>query len=371
MDRLFVPVFDTRPQFVAIEAEIRAAVDAVWERSHFILSTEVKAFEREFAAYCGVDHAIGVGNGTDALELALRAVGVGPSDEVVTVALTAPFTALAIAAVGAVPVFVDVDPETLVMDPDECARAIGPATRAVVPVALYGRPCDVGRLREMAGDLPIVVDAAQAHGATWQGQRSNALGDLAAFSFYPTKNLGAYGDGGAVVTTDADLASRIRQLRAGGMGEAYRSEELGRNSRLDEVQAAVLRVKLRHLDMWNARRRTIARRYDRELTGVRLQPPADDSAHHLYVVRSSQRDALATALSAKGIGSKVHYPWPLHEQPAFQGRSRVVGELTHTVQACDEVLSLPLYPELTGEQLNRVIEGVNTSAAELQGAPTP
>ncbi|MBM4436656.1 MAG: DegT/DnrJ/EryC1/StrS family aminotransferase [Actinobacteria bacterium] len=364
MPRPRVPLFDTSPQYATLAADVQAAIDQVFATNWFILGEQVRQFEIEFAAYCGAAYAVGVGNGTDAIELALRAVGVGPGDEVITVGLTAPFTALPILALQATPVLVDVDPATLLLNAAALEAAIGPRTRAILPVNLYGRPCDLAAITAVARGrgLPVVTDCAQAHGAAIDGRRALALGDIAAFSFYPTKNLGAYGDAGAVVTDRADLADAVRRLRNGGMAEQYRADVPGRNSRLDELQAAVLRVKLPRLDGWNVRRRTIAARYARELRGIAPPPDVPGHVYHLYVVRAPARDALAARLAEQGIGTKVHYPWPVHLQPAFIGRCRVPLPLTHTEQACREILSLPIYPELTDEQVDAVVAAVNAFA---------
>ena len=361
MAEIRIPAFTTGPQLASIKGEIDAAIQRVLASGWFILGDEVRAFEGEFAGYCEAGHAVGVGNGTDAIELALRAAGVGPGDEVITVAHTAPFTSLAILAVGATPVFVDVEDETMVMDPSLIQAALGSRTRAILPVHLYGRPVDLGRIGAIAAQagIPVIVDAAQAHGASVDASRSAALGDVAAFSFYPTKNLGAYGDGGAAVTDDPEIAERVRRLRSGGMSAQYRSDLPGRNSRLDELQAAILRVKLNHLDRWSDRRRAIAARYDEAIRSVRPPDPHDGHVQHLYAVRSPDRGALAGHLAERGIGSGVHYPWPLHRQDAFAGRCRISGDLTITERCCREVLSLPLYPEMTDGNVEAVIAAVN------------
>ena len=361
-----IPVFSTARQIAALDGEVQAAIARVFASGMFILGEEVRAFEREFARFCEMGEAVGVGNGTDAIELALRAVGVGAGDEVITVAHTAPFTGLPVLAIGATPVFVDVQEDTMLLDPAGVEAALGPATKAILPVSLYGRACDLNGIGRVVGGagVRVVVDAAQAHGASSGGSRRAALGggpagSVAAFSFYPTKNLGAYGDGGAVVTDDPDVAEAVRRWRGGGMGEAYRSDEQGRNSRLDELQAAILRAKLPHLEGWNERRRAIAARYGEGLKTVRTPADCPGHVHHLYPVRTADRDALKSHLAERGIGSAIHYPWPLHRQGAFAGRCRVVGTLENTERCCDEVLSLPLYPEMTDGEVAEVIAAVN------------
>jgi len=361
-----IPVFSTGRQVAELEGEIRAAMDRVMASGWFILGEEVRALEREFARFCEAREAVGVGNGTDAIELALRAVGAGAGDEVITVAHTAPFTGLAVLAIGATPVFVDVEEETMLMNPAEIEAALSPATKAILPVSLYGQACNLKRIGRVAGGagVRVVVDAAQAHGASSGGSRQAALGGgpggpVAAFSFYPTKNLGAYGDGGAVVTADPEVAESVHRWRGGGMGDAYRSDQPGRNSRLDELQAAILRVKLPYLERWNERRHAIAARYGEGLRTVRTPADGPGRVYHLYVVRTPDRDALQAHLAERGIGAAIHYPWPLHRQGAFGRRSRVVGTLENTERCCAEVLSLPLYPEMTDGEVDQVIAAVN------------
>ena len=353
-----VPFNDLRPQYAAIRAEIDAAVAGVLARGWFVLGPEVEAFESEFAAYCDARHAVGVGSGTEALHLALLACGVGPGDEVVTVAHTAVPTINAISLTGARPVFVDVDPDTCTMDPSAAAAAITPRTRALLPVHLYGHPVDVAPLRDLARrhGLRLIEDAAQAHGAAYHGTRVGTLGDLAAFSFYPTKNLGAYGDGGMVVTDDAALAERVRLLRNYGQTDRYHHQIEGLNSRLDELQAAVLRVKLRYLEGWTAARRERAERYTARIQRARAPREASWARHvyHLYVVHVPRRAAVQQALAAAGIDTLVHYPIPAHLQPAYAHLGVARGSLPVTERLADEALSLPLYPELPMDQVERV-----------------
>ncbi|HKR65360.1 MAG TPA: DegT/DnrJ/EryC1/StrS family aminotransferase [Thermoanaerobaculia bacterium] len=339
-------------QYASHRDDIRAAIDRVLEGGRYILGPEVEAFEKEFAKYCDVDHAIGVGSGTEALHLALAALGVGAGDEVITVAHTAVATAVAIRLCGATPVFADIDPDTYTIDANDTARLITSRTKAIVPVHLYGRPANLDAIAKLG--VPIVEDCAQAHGATYNGKRVGSIGVIAAFSFYPTKNLGAIGDGGAVVTSDAELAKRVRLLREYGWAERYVSHIEGWNSRLDELQAAILRVKLRTLDDDNAKRRALAQRYDAALGP---NGPRDDGhVYHLYVIASDQRDALQAHLRERGIGALVHYPVPVHLQPAY--RAMNARPLPHTERAAQRVLSLPMYPELTNEDQQLVIDAV-------------
>lgn len=361
-----IPPFDLTRQYANLKGEIDAAIARVLESGHFILGEEVAAFEREFAAACGVAYAVGVGSGTEALHLALSACGIGPGDEVITVSHTAVATVAAVELVGARPVLVDIDPVRYTMDPARLEGAITSRTRAIVPVHLYGCPADLAPILEVAQrhDLVVVEDCAQAHGALYQGRPVGSWGHIAAFSFYPTKNLGAYGDGGAVVTNDATLAERARLLREYGWAERYVSHVKGLNSRLDELQAAVLRVKLRHLETWNERRRQIARLYterlgDRDQTLVLPYEPKDvRHVYHLYVVRHSQRDALRAFLRERGIGTLVHYPMPVHLQPAYADLGYHAGSLPDSETIAREVLSLPLYPELRDDEVVAVADVV-------------
>jgi dTDP-4-amino-4,6-dideoxygalactose transaminase len=363
-----IPFVDLTRQYENIRSEIQAAVSSVLERGRFILNGEVASFEREFAAQCGVAHAVGVGSGTEALHLALAACGVGPGDEVITVSHTAVATAAAIGLAGAKPVFVDIDPASYTIDAARLEEAITPRTRAVVPVHLYGCPADLAPVLEVAQrhNLYVVEDCAQAHGAQYQGKCVGAWGHAGAFSFYPTKNLGAYGDGGAVVTGDPALADRTRMLRQYGWQERYISRIQGLNSRLDELQAAVLRVKLRFLEAWNERRRRWARLYTGSLArgalGLPVEPEGATHVYHLYVVRHARRDELQAFLRSRGIGTLVHYPVPVHLQPAYCHLGSAAGFLPATETAAREVLSLPLYPELREDEIAMVCEAVNAWA---------
>jgi dTDP-4-amino-4,6-dideoxygalactose transaminase len=351
-------------QYLAHQAEIDAAVLGALARGWYILGQEVKSFEAEFAAYLGVRFGVGVGSGTEALHVALAACGIGPSDEVITVAHTAIATIAAIELCGATPVLVDIEPEYYTLDPRLVEKAITPRTKAIVPVHLYGQSADLDPILMLARQhgVRVIEDCAQAHGALYHKKRVGAWGALACFSFYPTKNLGALGDGGMVVTDDPVLAERARLLREYGWAERYVSHLRGWNSRLDEVQAAALRVKLRYLDGDNATRANLAAKYDEGLADASLILPhrRPDSAHvyHLYVVRSSRRDELQAFLKARGVGALVHYPVPVHLQPAYVGRLPGSDNLPETERAAREVLSLPIYPELRQTECQAVIKAM-------------
>jgi dTDP-4-amino-4,6-dideoxygalactose transaminase len=360
------PIPQTSPQasYFTHKAMIDSAIQRVLESGWYILGKEVEAFEREFAAYIGVSQAIGVANGTDALELALRAGGVGPGDLVFTVSFTAVATVAAIELVGATPVLVDIDPVTCTMDPSclEVALAHPPAgkPKAVIPVHLYGQPADMPAILELAQrfGLYVIEDCSQSHGAKLNGRMTGTWGDIATYSFYPTKNLGALGDGGMIVTARSGLAERARSLRQYGWQRRYISEIPGCNSRLDELQAAILRVKLGYLEAENTRRIVIAARYTTALAGSGLTLPVCRTGarhvYHQYVVRSARRDALQSHLLSQGIGTLVHYPSAVHRQPAYQGRVPVDGSMSHSEGAAAQVLSLPMYPELSDEQVDSV-----------------
>ena len=370
-----VPMVDLKAQYARIKEEVDAAIASVLGGAHFIKGEECGLFEQEFAAYCGASHAVGVANGTDALIVALRAYGVGPGDEVLTVANTFIATGEAIFLNGARPVFVDTDPATFTMDAALVEKAITPRTRVILPVHLYGHPADMTAILAVAArhGLPVLEDAAQAHGAEVEGRRAGALGHAACFSFYPGKNLGAYGDAGMVVTNDREFAARVRQIaNHGGGANKYDNVVVGTNSRLDTLQAAVLRVKLRHLDRWNAERRERVAAYDRALAGVPglVLPPeraGARSAWHLYTVRSDDRDALQAHLKAEGIATAVHYPRPIHLQPAMAPAGGRPGDLPVSEASSREVLSLPLYPELPLDAVARVARGVRTALSAVSG----
>ncbi|MBI4771352.1 MAG: DegT/DnrJ/EryC1/StrS family aminotransferase [Chloroflexi bacterium] len=360
-----IPQADPGAFVRAHRAEIDAALARVLDSGCYILGPEVAAFEAEFAAFLGVAHAVAVASGTEALWLALLAAGIGPGDEVILPSLTASATAAAVVGAGATPVFADVRPADLTLDPDRLPAALSPRTRAVLPVHLYGNPANLPALADFCAGhgLPLIEDCAQSHGATLGGRLTGAFGALAAFSFYPTKNLGALGDGGAVVTPDPELAERLRLLRQYGWQERYSSAVHGWNSRLDELQAALLRVRLAHLPADNARRREIASAYRRGLDPGRFPAawpaPGAGGAFHQYVVRVRDRAALQGHLARRGIGAGVHYPIPCHLQPAYARYGQGPGSLPVAEGACREVVSLPMYPELTDEQVERVVAAVN------------
>lgn len=355
-----IPVINLNEQHASIRAELDDAIGRVLAKGTFILGGEVEAFENEFAEYCGVAHAVGVASGTDALQLALLACGIGTEDEVIAPSHTAVAVVAAIEMTGAKPVLVDIELERFGLDPGAVAAAITSRTRGILPVHLYGCPADLAPILDMARPKNILVleDCSQAHGAMYRGRKVGAWGDVAAFSFYPTKNLGAMGDGGAVVTNDAQLAERLRLLRQYGWKERYVSQIKGMNSRLDELQAALLRVKLRHLDHWNLRRRKLADLYLELLSGTDLVLPGqpEDSEHvfHQFVIRHPQRDALQAYLRAQGIQTLIHYPVPVHLQPAYANLNPVDRALSNSEIAGREVLSLPVYPELTEAEVRRV-----------------
>jgi dTDP-4-amino-4,6-dideoxygalactose transaminase len=359
-----VPLVDLRVQYQALKEEILAAVSDVFEGMQLFLGPNVRAFEEEFAAYCHAQHAVGVGSGTDALVLGLRAADVGPGDEVITVSHTFFADTEAIALVGATPVFVDVEPDTWNLDPTKLEAAITPRTKAIIPVHLCGQPADMAPIMEIARrhKLFVLEDACQAHGADYRGQRVGSIADGAVFSFYCSKNLGGFGEGGMVTTNDGQLAARLRRLRDHGSDRRYEHAEIGTNARLDEVQAAILRVKLRHLDDWNARRQANAAASAEALAGTGLELPTvrpnRTHVYHLYVVQGPRRDALKDHLGERGISTGVHYPIPGHLQPAAKPWGKGPGSLPVTEQLARRVLSLPMYPELSREQIAYVADAV-------------
>jgi dTDP-3-amino-2,3,6-trideoxy-4-keto-D-glucose/dTDP-3-amino-3,4,6-trideoxy-alpha-D-glucose/dTDP-2,6-dideoxy-D-kanosamine transaminase len=360
-----VKMFDYVEQYESLHDEIRTAIERVLRSGQLILGPEGKAFEEEFAEFLGGGGAcVGVNSGTDALAIALRALEIGPGDEVVTVANTAVPTVSAIRMAGATPVFCDVDPRTCLMDQEDLTRRLTDRTRAVIPVHLFGNVVDVPRLREAFGRRPIrvVEDCAQAHGARLHGQMAGTMGDIGAFSFYPTKNLGAYGDGGLCWTGDPALAKKMRMIRMYGFDGRYYSEIEGVNSRLDELQAAILRVKLRHLPEWIERRQALARRYDGELRASAQPVEAGNAvkhAYHLYVVRVPDRDRVRAELGARGIDTGIHYPHPIHLMKGYEFLGCKPGSLPQTEALAPRLLSLPLYPELLEEDVRRVCRGLN------------
>ncbi len=365
-----VPFLDFRSHVAALRPEVDAALACVLESGFFILGPEGEAFEKELAAAFGAKDAVGVANGTEAIQLALEAIGVGAGDEVITSPMTAAFTGLAVMRSGARPVFADVDALTLNVAPDAVARAITPRTKAILPVHLYGHPCDLDPILELgrARGIPVIEDACQAHGARYRGKTVGAISGLGALSFYPTKNLGAFGDGGAVLVDDPETAARLRQLRNGGQTDRYHHETPGLNSRLDEMQAAILRVKLRHLEAANEKRRALATRYHEALAGVVEMPKEQHYAravYHLFVIRHAKRDALMAALKERGIGTLIHYPIPLHVQPAFATLGGRHGDFPVTETAAERILSLPMYPELSDRQVTDVCEAVHDAVRSL------
>ena len=361
-----IPFLDLSRQYKQLEREVNAALTRTLARGIYILGPEVEAFESEWARFCGVSGAAGVGQGTDALALALIAAGAvrpGRNDEVITSPLTAGYTALPIRSAGGVPVFCDIDAHTLTVDPNSIARAITPRTRAIVPVHLYGQLADMPAIMEIAArhGLIVIEDAAQAHGATLGGKRAGSFGHAAAFSFYPTKNLGAFGDGGAVVSTDPKLVDRVKILRQGAHELAMQGSTIGQNSRLDEIQASILRVKLVHLEDWNERRLLLAGRYNEAFAGTSMELPLvqvpGSHAYHLYVVQTERREAFRLHLSHRGIETMIHYPFLVHSQPLFsQTGSR--SKLPVAESAAQKIVSLPLYPELRDDEAQSVIEAV-------------
>jgi dTDP-4-amino-4,6-dideoxygalactose transaminase len=363
-----VPLLDLKPQYAAIRDEIGDAIERVVESQHFILGPEVGALEEEVAAFCGAPHAIGVSSGTDALLVALMALEVGAGDEVVTTPFSFFATAGVIRRLGARPVFVDIDPATFNIDAVAAVEALGPRTRAVLPVHLFGRCADLDPLLEACRDrdIPLIEDAAQAIGASdAHGRHAGAIGDIACFSFFPTKNLGGFGDGGLVTARDAELARRIAILRVHGMEPRYYHQSIGGNFRLDALQAAVLRVKLRHLPVWTEARRRNADRYREMFAAAGLTPDTvvlpDDVEGHVYnqfVIRAPERDALRAHLTASGIGTEVYYPVPLHLQQALEGLGHVPGDFPASEAASAEVLALPIYPELEPAAQQAVVDSV-------------
>jgi dTDP-4-amino-4,6-dideoxygalactose transaminase len=352
-----------------IASELNEAIHRVLRSGRFILGQELESFEAEFAAYCGVSHCIGVASGTEALQLALLACGVGPGDEVITAAHTAMPTALAIAATGATPVFVDIDPQTYTLHPDQLAEALSPRTRAILPVHLYGHCADMDGILEFAGrhKLYVIEDAAQAHGSSYNGRKAGSTGHMGCLSFYPSKNLGACGDAGAVVTSDTELAAQLRRLRNYGESRKNRNEVMGYNSRLDELQAAILRVKLPYLEQWNESRRNLARCYLASLE-ERFSPPKTKSGcvhnYHLFVIQSEERDKLQEHLRAHNIETLVHYPVPCHLQPAMQAIKHRCCDLSVTECLAYRILSLPMFAVLSSEQVEQVARCVNSFGAK-------
>jgi dTDP-4-amino-4,6-dideoxygalactose transaminase len=363
-----IPPLDLKAQWRSIKDEIAAAINAVVESQHFILGPQVQALEEEVAKYCGTKFAVGVASGTDALILALHAAGVGPGDEVLIPTFSFIATADTGSLLGAIPVFVDIDPVTFAMDPAQLEAKITARTRAIVPVHLYGHPADMDPINSVAErhSLKVIEDNAQAIGAKYKGRKTGCLGDLGCISFFPSKNLGGYGDGGMIVTNSEAYAKHLRTLRSHGSPKKYYATEQGWNSRLDEIQAAILRVKLRRLDNWGVARRKNASSYSQLLKGVRgVVTPVEtawaEHVYHQYTIRVANRDRVQSALTDQGIGTTVYYPTPMHLQPVFAKLGYHEGDLPHAEKAAKEVLSLPIYAELTSEQIHRVVAAITAA----------
>jgi dTDP-4-amino-4,6-dideoxygalactose transaminase len=360
-----IPPLDLKAQWLSIKDEISAAINAVVESQHFILGPQVQALEEEVAKYCGTKFAVGVASGTDALLLALHAAGVGPGDEALLPTFSFIATADSVSLLGAIPVFVDIDPSTFAVDAAQLEAKITPRTRAIVPVHLYGHPADMDPINFVAQrrNLKVIEDNAQAIGAEYKDRKTGGLGDLGCISFFPSKNLGAYGDGGMIVTNSESNSNHLRILRNHGSPKKYYATEQGWNSRLDEIQAAILRVKLRHLDNWGVARRKNANSYTKLLKGVAgvvtpVQAPWAEHVYHQYTIRVPNRDRVQSALTEQGIGTTVYYPTPMHLQPLFASLGYHEGDLPQAEQAAKEVLSLPIYPELASEQIHRVVAAI-------------
>jgi dTDP-4-amino-4,6-dideoxygalactose transaminase len=367
-----IPMLDLGAQYQSIRSEIREAIDQVLESQHFILGPEVKALENEVAAYCGRRLGVGVASGTDALTLALCALGIGAGDEVIVPSFSFIATADCASLLGATPVFVDIDPITFCIDPAQIEAKITPRTKAIVPVHLYGQAADMDAMLEIARrhDLRVIEDNAQAIGATYKGRKTASMGDIGCLSFFPSKNLGGYGDGGMVVTDSEETAQKLRSLRAHGSLKKYYSTEQGWNSRLDEMQAAILRVKLRYLDSWGQGRRDRAALYDRLLLAVpEVTLPAiaegRDHVFHQYTVRVPRRDKVQKLLTARGVPSMVYYPTPIHLQPIYSSLGYKTGDLPESERAAQEALSLPIYPELTNDQIEYVATSLGQALREI------
>ncbi len=354
-----IPLLDLQAQYLTIKEEINQAIQSVLDSSVYILGTEGKELEKEIAAFSGTEHAVAVANGTEALVLTLKALGIGPGDEVITTPFTFFATAETIALVGATPVFVDIDPITLNMDLTQLAEKITAKTKAIMPVHIFGQMVDVEKIMEIAAqhDLKVIEDAAQAIGAEYRGKKAGSIGHAGTFSFFPTKNLGAYGDAGMIVTNDQELAAHLRMLRFHGCQTKYYHDEIGYNSRLDELQAAILRVKLRYLNGWNEARREKAKFYDQLLADVVQVPGRDPQAlpvYHLYVLRTKERSVLMERLKADGIANAIYYPLPLHLQKAFRSLGYKAGDFPVAETACEQALAIPCYPELSFEQQREI-----------------
>jgi dTDP-4-amino-4,6-dideoxygalactose transaminase len=365
-----IPLIDLKAQYRSIQAEIREAIDRVLETSEFALGSEVAAFEAEFANYCSTGHGIAVNSGTSALHLALLAAGIGAGDEVITVPFTFVATVAAITYAGAHPVFVDIDPRSYTMDVTQIEHVVTKRTKAVLPVHLYGQPADLDPILEIARrhHLVVIEDAAQAHGAEYKGRRVGSIGDLGCFSFYPTKNLGACGEGGMVVTNRPEYHRTIRLLRDWGQEKKYYPIVKGYNYRMEGLQGAILRVKLRHLEAWTEARRANATRYDALLSGCGVQTPQVMAyarhVYHVYAIRTPEREVVQQALMARGIQTAVHYPFPVHLLPAYADLGHRRGDFPQAEKMSAEQLSLPIYPELSQEAVSQVANAVSESARD-------
>jgi len=368
MANVKVPYLDLKAQYQSIKTEIDAAIHGVLESCQFVLGSEVAAFERDFAAYCGTTECIALNSGTSALHLALLAAGIAPGDEVITTPFTFVASVAAILYAGARPVLVDIDPRSFTIDPAHIEAAITPRTKAILPVHLYGQPADMDPIIDIARKhrLVVIEDAAQAHGARHKGRPVGSIGDMACFSFYPGKNLGAYGEGGAVTTSNPDYANTIRMLRDWGQDRKYHHLLRGYNYRMEGFQGAVLRVKLRHLELWTEARRAIVRQYNDLLSDCDLETPAEmpwaRHVYHVYTIRSNERDNLQTTLAKEGIQTGIHYPVPVHLQPAYADLGYGPGAFPQAEAAAKQVLSLPLYPELSPQAVVQVAEAVKEAA---------
>jgi dTDP-4-amino-4,6-dideoxygalactose transaminase len=366
---LKVPYLDLKAQYQSIKPEIDAAIARVFDSCQFVLGAEVAAFEQEFAGYCSAAECIALNSGTSALHLALLAAGVGPGDEVITVPFTFIASVAAIIYAGARPVLIDIDPRSFNMDPAAIEAAITPRTKAVLPVHLYGQTADMDPILEVAHrhGLVVIEDAAQAHGAKYKGRAAGSLGDIGCFSFYPAKNLGAYGEGGAVTTNNAQYAQTIRRLRDWGQDRKYHHVMRGYNYRMEGFQGAILRVKLRHLEQWTEARRAVAARYNELLAGCGVERPAEmrwaRHVYHVYTLRSAERDSLQAALQEEGIQTAIHYGVPVHLQPAYADLGYSSGAFPEAEKAAREVLSLPIYPELTDAQIQQVSQALTSVTA--------
>lgn len=369
-----VPLVDLQSQYRAIKHEILPAIDAVLEGMQLFLGPQQLAFEQEFAAFCGSEYGISLSNGTDALTLALRACAIGPGDEVITTSNTFIATVEAISLVGATPVFVDIDPDSYTLDWRQLESALTPRTRAIIPVHLYGHPAEMEPIMAFARKhgLRVLEDASQAQGALYNGQRVGSFGDIACFSLYLSKNLGAYGEAGICVTNDAQLAETLRLLRDHGSKQRYQHEIIGTNARMDEIQAAILRVKLPYLEQWNAARRAHARVYDEWLAGLveklPVVKPWAQHVYYVYVVQVQERERFREILQREGIATGIHYPIPIHLQPACAQYGYKSGSLPITEAIAQRIVSLPMYPELTAEQLERVVEAVKMAHDRVPAA---